>query len=119
MTRADFLVICCALLLLPFLYAQYWTAPTPASQARIVAGGAEFALVSLHEDQVVEVPGPVGITTVEVREGRIRCAESPGPQRICQQAGWLSHGGETAVSLPNRVIVQVLADDPRYDSIHF
>jgi hypothetical protein len=118
-TRADLLVVACALALLPFLYARYWVDAGPASEALILAGGAEFATVPLHEDRLIEVPGPLGVTTVEVREGRIRCASSPGPQRICERAGWLSHGGESAISLPNRVVIEVLAVDPRYDSINF
>jgi len=118
-TRGDKLIIVCAGLLLYFAFSELWTRDVSSGQARILSEGAEYAVVSLQQERVLRVPGPAGFTVVEVRDGAIRCAESPGWQQICQRAGWLRQGGEVAVSLPNRVVIQVLSEDPRYDAINF
>ena len=120
LTGADRAALLVALLLLATLHWHAWAGlGGEATTARIVAGGSEFAVVRLDRDQTLEVPGPRGITVVEVRDGRIRCARSPGPNRICEAAGWLSRGGESAISLPNRVVIQVIAAEPAFDSVHF
>ncbi|MDD3518587.1 MAG: NusG domain II-containing protein [Chromatiales bacterium] len=119
MTRADGIVIACALGFVGALYGQFWGGGTSSGEARIVAGSDEFGRYSLFEERRIEVPGPAGTTVVEVRDGAVRCAESPGPNRVCQQAGWLRHGGEMAVSLPNRVLIEVVAADRRFDSVNF
>ncbi|GMR08425.1 MAG: hypothetical protein BMS9Abin26_1430 [Gammaproteobacteria bacterium] len=118
-TRGDMIVIVFALLLLLGLYSQLWRTGEASTKARILSQDGEYAVVSLYEDRIIKVPGPAGITVVEVRDGAIRCAASPGPNRICQRAGWMRYGGEVAVSLPNRVVIQILADNPRYDGISF
>ena len=54
-----------------------------------------------------------------MREGRVRFVDSPCPNKQCVHTGWLNQGGEVAVCLPNKVSVQVLADDPRFDAVNF
>lgn len=118
-TRGDIVVILLAALLVAGLHSGQWRDGGPADRVRIVTGEAEFAVLSLAADRVVDVPGPLGTTVVEIRDGAARCAASPGAQGICQRAGWLRHGGDIAVSLPNRVLIEVLGGAPRYDSINF
>ncbi len=78
--------------------------------------GRAFAEVSLRLDQVIEVPGPLGITRVEIRGGRVRVLSDPGPQQICVRQGWLA-AGESALCLPNRVSVE--RGRSRYDSLSY
>jgi hypothetical protein len=116
----DLIIIMFAILCTVWLYWQYGSNNSAlASQAKIIAQGKEFTVVSLYENRIINVPGPQGITVVEVRDGAVRCKISPGTQHICERAGWLRHGGERAVSIPNRVMIQVLGDNPRYDSISY
>ncbi|HSP01726.1 MAG TPA: NusG domain II-containing protein [Thioalkalivibrio sp.] len=121
-TLGDGLVILCAVVLVGISYQQFWTgAPDgPASELRIVAAGDEFARLPLDQPRSLDVPGPAGITRVEVADGAARCAESPGTQGICQRAGWLRQPGDMAVSLPNRVLIEVLGEaDRHFDSINY
>lgn len=119
MTRGDAFVILLGALFVAMLHAGQWQGGGPADRVRIVAGENEFAVLPLSTDRVVDVPGPLGVTVVEVRDGAVRCAASPGAQGICQRAGWLRDSGDMAVSLPNRVLIEVLGGMPRYDSINF
>lgn len=118
MTRGDALVILLAAALVATAYALLWSPSTPASQVRIVSGEREIARLPLDEPRRLEVPGPAGITVVEIRDGAARCAASPGSRGICQRAGWLRQAGDMAVSLPNHVLIEVLGDRERYDSIN-
>ncbi|WP_006787153.1 NusG domain II-containing protein [Thiorhodospira sibirica] len=88
-------------------------------QARIITADREFARLALDQPQFLEVPGPAGITLVEVREGAVRCVNSPGIQGICQRSGWLREPGDTAISLPNRIIIEIISTEHAFDSIHF
>lgn len=119
MTRGDIVVILLGMLFVGGLHANQWREGGPADRVRVVAGGVEYAILPLAQDRRIEVPGPLGFTVVEIHEGAARCAASPGPNGICQRAGWLRHAGETAVSLPNRVLIEVTGGAPRYDSINF
>ncbi|ACL73980.1 NusG domain II-containing protein [Thioalkalivibrio sulfidiphilus] len=125
MTRGDGLVVICACLLVGLSYVQFWGAPddgttTATREVRILSGGTEFARLPLDRDALVEVPGPAGITRVEIADGAARCAASPGSQGICQRAGWLREAGDMAVSLPNRVLIEVLGEAERsFDSVNY
>ena len=55
---------------------------------------------SLSEDGVHSFEGPLGITEIEIRDGRARVVSSPCRNRICMDAGWSS----TLCCLPNRII---------------
>ena len=44
---------------------------------------------------------------IEVENGRIRVLSSSCPDKICVNCGWLSEKGDTAVCLPNSVVVRV------------
>ncbi len=61
--------------------------------------------LSLHDDRVVEVRGPIGVTRVEISNSRVRVTESPGPRKLCIRQGWTERG--VIICLPNRVVIRV------------
>ncbi|HWR98133.1 MAG TPA: NusG domain II-containing protein [Candidatus Methanoperedens sp.] len=79
-------------------------APT-AAEVR-AAGGRAMAL-ALSRDGVTEVPGPLGITKLEVRAGRVRVLASPCPRQACRHGGWVGEAGQMLVCLPNEVVVRL------------
>lgn len=78
--------------------------------------GRTYAQASLRVNRVIEVPGPLGITQVEIHAGRVRVRADPGPRQLCVRQGWLAPG-ETALCLPNRVSVQ--RGLSAYDSLNY
>jgi hypothetical protein len=78
--------------------------------------GRVFLETTARLDKVVAVPGPLGLTLVEIRGGRVRVLADPGPQQLCVKQGWLLPG-QTAVCLPNRVSVERGASV--YDSLNY
>ncbi len=94
----------------------------PASGAlRLVVSqaGESPRTFPLNEDRTVDIAGPAGLTRIEIHEGRARCLRSPGSQGICERAGWLERHGDMAVSLPNRLVLQLQGDGTPFDSMHF
>jgi len=77
--------------------------------AAVVVEGADGfrVVVPLSEERTVEVPGPLGETIVEVREGTTRVVSSPCPDKVCIAMGTASRPGEALVCVPNGVVVRI------------
>lgn len=119
MTRADYVVLAGALLLLPWLYASFWHRGGAGEEVRIVGADGHEIIASLHEDRAIEIPGPLGRSVIEIRDGRVRFVSSPCHGQLCVHAGWLHFGGEFTACLPNRISLAVVGRELRYDTINF
>lgn len=80
---------------------------SPDASVYITAEGTEYTVVPLNEDRTINVPGPLGKTTVEIKGGRVRVLDSPCPNKTCVSQGWIERPGETIICLPNRVSITV------------
>ena len=119
LTKGDWLLLGAAALLLPGLYAVYWHGSGQGLEARVWVDGKPWARLDLFREQHLDVPGVLGISHLEIGNGQVRFTDSPCQNRQCIHSGWLNEGGDVAACLPNRVSVQIMADDPRFDSINF
>ena len=90
-----------------------------AEKVIVKRGGEVFAELDLLHDRQINVPGPLGVTRLEVRARRVRSVSDPGPRQYCVLQGWLSRAGEVAVCAPNQVSVQVLGRKEAYDSLSY
>ena len=72
-----------------------------SSSVRIETDGGVF-LYSLSEDRDLEFEGPLGVTKVEIRDGRARIVESPCPNHTCYH-GHVESYPDAVVCLPNHV----------------
>jgi hypothetical protein len=75
------------------------------NRVTIEVKGRKVYLLSLVDDRMVTVEGPLGKTTIQVKGGRVRVVDSPCPEKICIRQGWIKSG--VIVCLPNRVVVTV------------
>jgi len=62
-------------------------------------------LLPLDKDRTVSVEGPIGKTTIEIRNSRVRVLDSPCKNKLCVRQGWIERGA--LVCLPNRVAVTI------------
>ncbi|QKT04252.1 NusG domain II-containing protein [Ectothiorhodospiraceae bacterium 2226] len=119
MTRADFLALLGGAALLPVLYWRHWgTEQGPPVAARLLDPGGD-RLVRLDRNGEYRVQGSRGVSVIEVREGRVRFADSACRNRHCIHRGWLGAAGETAACVPNRVALQILGRPRGYDVINY
>ncbi len=95
-----------------------WQGGRPA-KAVIRAGGKVFLEVDLSAPRIVEVPGPLGSTRIEIQPGRARVAADPGPRQYCVRQGWLARPGEIAICAPNHVSLQIAGRTSAYDSLSY
>jgi len=122
MTRGDYVVLAACALVLPALFFRYGLPGSTGTQARITVDSSVYAQVSLGRAHVYRVPGTLGISEIEVRDGQIRFNSSPCQGQQCVHSGWAKRGGEFIACVPNRVSVTVLgqgAGGDYYDSINF
>ncbi len=122
LTRGDYLVVLVCVIALPALFMRYGVVGSAGTQARILSGSHEYAVVPLSRDYIYRVPGPLGVSEIEVRDGRIRFTRSPCAGQQCVHSGWAKRGGEFIACVPNRVSLVVLgqgAGGDYYDSINF
>jgi hypothetical protein len=79
---------------------------------RIAGDGGFERLAPLGSDRTVEVDGPLGTTVVGIAGGEARVLSSPCPHQLCVKMGAVRTPGQTAVCVPNRVVVTVEGDGP-------
>lgn len=77
------------------------------STALIEAGGRPVYSLPLDRERSVAVDGPLGKTFIEIKDGRVRVADSPCRNKLCKHQDWTSRGA--VVCLPNRVIITITA----------
>lgn len=85
--------------------------PGPAGdrpqRAYVDVAGLAAASLDLSRDAVHEADGPLGVTRIEVRAGRVRVLSSPCPRQSCRHGGWIDAPGAALVCLPNQVVVRL------------
>ena len=114
----DWLVLLLGALLTTWLAATLWQGGA-ADKAIIRSGGKIFSVVPLSRDQIIPVPGPLGISQIAIHNLQARIAADPSPRQYCVRQGWLKQAGEIAICLPNQVSVELSGRNKRYDSLNY
>ena len=114
----DWLVAALGLVFCVLSFPLAWQAGV-AEKAVIKRGGEIFAELDLSRNRQIEVPGPLGITTIAVEKRRVRVISDPGMHQYCVRQGWLEHAGEIAICAPNQVSVQIQGSQNTYDSLSY
>lgn len=81
------------------------------SVVKVNAAGNRYEY-SAKQDGIYKVGGALGITTFEIKNGRVRIIDSPCPNKTCINQGWHS----PLVCLPNNVII-TLEDEGEFDAL--
>jgi hypothetical protein len=114
----DWLVVLLGLTICAVSFPLVWRGGI-AEKAIIKRGGEIFAELDLSRNRRIDVPGPLGITTVAVEKRRVRVVSDPGMHQYCVRQGWLERAGEIAICAPNQVSVQVIGNKEAYDSLSY
>lgn len=114
----DGLIVLLGAVMVIGLFKMLWLGEA-ASKLQIRAGSEIFTTQSLNQQRTLEIPGPLGTTTVIIDHGRARVASDPGPRQYCVKQGWLTQAGEVAMCLPNQVSVELLGNSKPYDSLNY
>ncbi|MEO8332418.1 MAG: NusG domain II-containing protein [Gallionella sp.] len=90
-----------------------------ADKAVIRSGGKIFREVPLSRDQSIEVPGPLGVSIINIQQRKARIVSDPSPRQYCVRQGWLQQAGEIALCLPNQVSIELTGSRKKYDSLNY
>ena len=108
------------ILLAVFLLAAaawlFWRATASSEQnlAVITLDGAEIRRIDLETepDGVFSLQQEYGVpVSFEVKEGAIRFVDVDCPDHICEDEGFVSLEGQTAVCMPNRVALSIYGSE--------
>lgn len=117
----DFIIITLVLLLAGVVAAPFVLAPSNALYCEIHRDGALVQRIRLAEGytNVIRVEGEHGYDLVQIDSKRVAIIDADCPDQVCVQTGWLTRAGQSAVCLPNRVIVKLTgtADTNEVDAI--
>jgi len=61
----------------------------------------------LSMNQIIDVKGKLGITQVEIRDGRAHILRSPCLNKVCIKSGYIQYADRLAACIPNRVVVRI------------
>ena len=118
MRPGDYLVVGLAVLACALSAIKLLQAGVP-DRVVVRAGGEVFATLPLSASRMLEVPGPLGVTVVEVQPGRARVASDPGLRQYCVLQGWLHRAGSVAICAPNQVSVSLTGGRGEYDALAY
>jgi hypothetical protein len=96
-----------AALVITALSALFIYAGTGVEEAVIIKGPQGSWVFPLEAKEILTVPGPLGDTVVELRNGEARVLSSPCANQTCVAAGRIHSRGQWIACLPNRVLLRV------------
>lgn len=114
----DYLTLLLGALCISFMITTFWSGGA-ADKAIIRSGGKIFRVVSLAQNLEINVPGPLGISLITIRDHQARIMIDPSPRQYCVRQGWLKSVGEIAICLPNQVSVELTGSQRKYDSLSY
>ena len=79
----------------------------PADIANITVAGKHFCTVSLQEDCEIDINGT---NVAVVKNGQIYMKSATCPDKLCIHQGAISDSSKKIVCLPNKVIIEAMAD---------
>jgi hypothetical protein len=114
----DWVVMALGIMSCVYAGARLWAGGAPDGVV-VRAGGQVFVETDLTRSRRIAVPGPLGVTLIEIEPGRARVASDPGPRQYCVRQGWLSRAGAVAICAPNEVSLALTGRGGDYDSLGY
>jgi hypothetical protein len=102
-------VLLCAAIL--FFLLPGWVLSS-GTAVEIYSGEKFMGRYPLQEDRKISVTGPLGVTEVEIRDGRARVVSSPCPHKTCVRMGEIGSAGGLIACVPNKVVIKIGRGEP-------
>lgn len=86
---------------------------TDQTYGEIWVDGEQYRSIRLSDDtkQTITLDGRESAVTIEVDGRQMRFVDSQCYDHTCELTGWVSRVGQTAVCLPNRVMIKITGSD--------
>ena len=100
-----------------FIY--FWSGGGTPARLVIESPTGRKEIDDLARGQIIAIQGRLGVSRIEIRDGRARFIESPCPGKLCIHAGWIAQAGDVAACLPNGVVIALQGANHRYDTVNY
>lgn len=114
----DWLVIGLSLGLVILSFLTLWSHQT-ATTLRIRTGDSVFGEFSLMQTKSLKIRGKIGLSTIDIQQGKVRFKQSPCNSQYCVHQGWLMHAGQVAICIPNQVSIELIGAAPSMDTLNY
>ncbi len=116
--KGDFAIILAILLLAGAVFLPFALAPTQGLTCEITQDGETVRRIRLGAgvNETITLEGAVTNTIVVEPDG-VYFASSDCPDQVCVHTGKLTRAGQTAVCLPNRVVVRLIGARDTVDAV--
>lgn len=86
---------------------------TEQTYGEILVDGELYQQIKLggREQEIIVLQGLVSEVTIEIDGDRMRFISSECFDHTCERTGWISRVGQTAVCLPNRVMLRITGNN--------
>lgn len=101
----DFFIITILILVSIFLIIKSLTKSSDKILVQVDSETYTFPLSK--EEHIYQVQGPLGLTSIQVKDKKVRIIDSPCPNKTCVALGFTN----PIICLPNHVIVQIQKSD--------
>ena len=106
-TTGDKILIAALAVLNIFLFTQTDFKKEKGSWVVIEVNQKVVKRAPLSMNQIIDVKGKLGITQVEIRDGRAHIRRSPCLNKVCIKSGYIQYTDRLAACIPNRVVVKI------------
>jgi len=108
MKKSDIVFILLAALLIGGAFLAFEIISNSHGRTVVIEEGNEVVgSYPLSEDRTIPVQGPLGISTVIIKNGEVYMADSPCSNKICIDMGRVSEKGDSIICLPNRIYITI------------
>ena len=80
----------------------------------VIQGKNENWVYPVNQTVMADVPGSLGLTTVEVKDGKARVISSPCANQTCVTSGSVWRRGQWVACLPNAVFVRIESRETKH-----
>jgi hypothetical protein len=115
----DIIIILASLCFIVLFSVYIFSNPRNSQNLHILTPEKEY-IYSLQTDRQIEIDGPLGTSTIEIKDGHAFMSSSPCPLKICIERGEISGQGEWIACLPNKILLIIKGkenEEPEIDSI--
>jgi len=112
-TKGDKILVAALLVITLAFIAQIDLSSRQGDWAVIEVDQKVVRRVPLARNQVISVEGRLGVTQVEIHDGRARIHSSPCQNKICVKSGFIQYADRLTACIPNRVVVKILGNSRR------
>jgi hypothetical protein len=103
---ADFIVLFLAVTITVFCAVRIY-ARNDSSLHFVIQGKKGSWVYPINQTVQVDIAGPLGLTTVSLKDGKAQILVSPCVNQTCVTSGPVEHKGQWIACLPNAVFVRV------------